>query len=195
MYSPYSDLYKMLLTPTFIVFRVKINGIEYFGRPDMLNVEHPFIGGKKQYGIFKSFKSMGEYQSGTVSKEINVTSDEIIGIEAIDTINPIPLIDILSACNELPKKYNEGSYNLIKYNIPDTLQKLLVSIKEYSKIHNCTKNYGLYDDIEDVINDCKNADASISGIKLENLIRDSIEKVSIRVCNLIEFSGKQTTDS
>lgn len=100
MYSPYSDLHKMLHTPEFILFKVNIAGREYFGRPDTIRVKHAYDL-EPQSGIFTAYSSQQAFEAGYPGEKLPVDSTIIKGIKAIDIVNPTPLNLILAACNEI----------------------------------------------------------------------------------------------
>lgn len=188
MYSPHNDLHKMFYTPEFIVFRVDINGKEYLGRPNTIQIKHPFDPGQNQKAIFYTYSSIESFLQGNISKEIRVTAQEIKGLEAIDTVNSEPLNKLLSICNDLNNLSQKSDVGIIRRNIPVILSQLLIAIDEYENVHGCLKYDIAYESIEECVNDCRNCPYDLSEIGRANLIRDLKEKISVHVSNLIEFT-------
>ena len=190
MYSPHSDLHKMFYTPEYIVFRVEINGKEYLGRPNTLRIKHPFDPGDHQSAIFYTYSSVQSFMAGYIGDQIQVTSEEIRGIEAIDTVNPEPLNKILAACNDIYNINPKADIGIIRRNIVPLLVTLSTALQEYEQVHELSRYEGVYDDIEALILECAKCPADLSEGGRANFVRSLKEKISVDVSRLIELSAQ-----
>ncbi len=189
MYSPHSDLYKMLHTPEFILFRVDINGKEYLGRPCTITVDHPYGETTNQKGVFRTFDSEQSFLSGNVSEEIQVTSTTIKGIEAIDSVDRTPLNNILAACYETSQIPERPDIGIVRRNITPVLERLLAALSDYETLHHLAHYEVAFDDIEELINECKLCPTDLSENGRASIVRNLKKKISVNVSNLIEFSS------
>jgi hypothetical protein len=178
----------MFHTPELILFKVEINGKQYYGRPNTLYVENFFKPNPNQKALFYTYVDERSYLQGNRDGEIQVTALEIKGLEAIDTVKREPLDKILFHCNELSKCKQDMWY--ISKAIPKILSELIIAIEEYEDIHSCKKYEVLYDDIEEIVNNCNAYPINAPEMSRSNLVRDIKEKISYRIDNLIEFSAR-----
>src|SRR5687768_15609580 len=114
MYSPHSDLYKMIHTPGFVVFRVLVDGVEYLGRPITVGVDNLWRPGPNQKATFQIYRSVQDFMAGYIQSEIEVTSANTIGLEAIDTGGRQPFDNVLSTCFEISKINSKADIGIIK---------------------------------------------------------------------------------
>lgn len=189
MYSPKSDLHKMIYTPEFIAFRVKIEGIEFIGRPNTITY-NASAEGTKQQGLFYAYDGIESFIAGNHFKEIPVTSHAIIGIEAIDTVTPGPLNDILSACYEIENIPVKANIGFIRRNIPEILQRLCKALEEYEHVHSFIKFEIVFFEIQNIIKDCETC--GLPDNDREAFIRILKDKISYRVSNFINLQRKSS---
>lgn len=191
MYSPHSDLHKMFYTPEFIVFRVEIESKEYLGRPNTLQIKHPFDPGTNQKAIFYTFSSIQSFQAGYISDQIQVTSATIKGIEAIDTISREPLNNILAACNEINNIHESADAGIIRRNISPLLLRLSAALEKYEETHNLARFEVVYEDITELINECTKCPYDLSENGRASIVRNLKDRISVGVTRLIELSATQ----
>ena len=189
MYSPHSDLHKMFYTPEFIVFRADIKGQQFLGRPTTLHIDHPWVPGRNQQAVFQTFSSVQSYLAGYIDLEIPVTSMDIKGIEAIDTIDPDPLNKILAACNDINNIKDIPDVGILWRNIAPLLDNLVRSLEAYEDIHGQARYEKVYDDIEDIRNECMRCPANLSDNSRAGIARNMKEKISFDVTRLIEMGS------
>jgi hypothetical protein len=130
MYSPFDDLQKMWLTPHYILFKVDINGKQYYGRVSSL-ISKPFN------GKFEGFDNLFAAQSGSPGIEIRVSPEEITGLEAYDSFSnqdPSPFSKILLACIKFDK------ISTIDENATLIVQNIINAIEDFTKEHQEAKN-------------------------------------------------------
>lgn len=178
----------MLLSPEFIIFRVEIDGKEYLVRPNTLYLDHPWTP-KKQSAKLNIFSSLQSFKCGYLSGEISVTSADVIGVEAIDTVDPIPLNTILAACNELENINLRADIGVIYRNIAPILHRLMEAMEDFEHIHDLRRYETAYEDINDLIHDCSKCRPDMSELERSNFVRDLKERVSVRVSRLIELAS------
>lgn len=190
MYSPHSDLYKMIHTPGFIVFRVSVDGKEYLGRPISVGVDNFWQPGPNQSATFQIYRSMQDFMAGYIQSEIQVTSANTIGLEAIDAYGRESLDSILSACFEISEINPKADIGIIKRVIPDMLNRLAETLNEFEQLHNLIRYERAYYYIEDLALDCHRCRYDLSEVERADMVRNIKEKVRIAVTNLIEFATR-----
>lgn len=193
MYNPLSDLHKMFWTPEFVVFRVEINGKQYLGRPNTIHVKHPYDPGTNQSGIFRTASSVQAFLAGYIDDEIPVTSATVKGIEAIDTIDRVPLDKILAACNDINNIPVRADIGVIRRNIAPMLDRLMAALEAWEHVHDFPRFEVIYEDLDDLKKEVSSAPFNLSEQGRESTVRNMKERVSARVTRVIEMAMYQPT--
>ena len=191
MYSPLSDLQKMFYSPEFVVFRVDINGKEYLGRPN--TIPYHYDPGAKQKVTFITYSSVQSFMAGYISDEIQVTSADLKGIEAIDTVSSEPLRKILAACNNIENIPVQANVGIILRNVVPMLVTLSGAMEEYEQAHNLIRFETVYEDIEDLMKECAKCPLDLHESRRSSMIRNLKERVSFDVTRLIDLSAQYSS--
>jgi hypothetical protein len=135
----------MFYTPNYLVFRVRINDKEYFGRMKHGRTSRPF---GITAGTFRGYRSLLSSMGGGHGEEIEITSNDVIGLEVIDINSskaPSGISKILAACNEIQ-------------NVPSTsnettalIDNLISALQEFNDEHRATVlARGVIDKLDDI---------------------------------------------
>ncbi|MBI3718680.1 MAG: hypothetical protein HY252_08805 [Sphingobacteriales bacterium] len=137
MYSPLNSLEEMWNTPHYILFKVLINGKEYYGRPGNAIAE-PFD--KIISARFNRYNSLLSAQSSSVGEEVIIKPSDIMGLEAFDIVSsksPSPFSKILDTCNTIGQVEKISEMTLL------LIDNLIDAIEEFIKEHPKTEEEGV----------------------------------------------------
>lgn len=188
MYSPYSDLEKMFETPKAFLFKVSINGKEYFCRVNTLShITKPVSGSLEIYPNVMAFQR-GE----APSHRMIVDNKEVIGIEVIDTKfdgKPAPINVILAYCNAIDEIKEDADIGVIRRNIPPLIENLMGAVEEYILEYPSYNPPYTVDVINELIGECKNAKDNSTGEERKKIITNVKHVVSFQISSLVRLSS------